>query len=79
WSLLFFIVIGLLSCELILSGMISRERFGIQQVAEGSESWAGMDSPDHAAEPGSFPVNTGSTTRPLHTTSPLQVSGSELN
>ncbi|MEJ7595740.1 MAG: hypothetical protein WKF77_29875, partial [Planctomycetaceae bacterium] len=39
WPMLLMLLIALMSCELILSGMISRERFGTETIAETSEKF----------------------------------------
>ena len=39
WPILLMMLIAIMSCELILSGMISRERFGTETVAETSEKF----------------------------------------
>ena len=39
WPMLLMLLIALMSCELILSGIISRERFGAEVIAETSEKF----------------------------------------
>lgn len=40
WPFLLIILIGLIAAELLLSGMIARERFGADPIAETTEHWA---------------------------------------
>ncbi len=39
WPLILMILIGLIAAELLLSGIISRERFGSDPIAESTEHW----------------------------------------
>ncbi len=44
WPFLLIILIGLIAAELLLSGLISRERFGADPISETTQHWA--DSPN---------------------------------
>ncbi|MEQ9409191.1 MAG: BatA domain-containing protein [Fuerstiella sp.] len=43
WPLLLMLLIGFMSAELLLAGLISRERFGAEEISEMSEQIAGGD------------------------------------
>ncbi|MGZ0174978.1 MAG: beta-galactosidase trimerization domain-containing protein [Planctomycetales bacterium] len=61
WPMLLMILLGLIAVELILSGMISRERFGSDPIAETTELWAEQQA--------GFPVSFGKKPAPSVTTS----------
>lgn len=44
WPLLFMLLIGVIVAELLLSGVIARERFGSDPIAETTEHFGGMSS-----------------------------------
>ena len=41
WPILLMVLIGLIAAELLLAGVIARERFGSDPISETSEQWAG--------------------------------------
>jgi hypothetical protein len=51
WPMLLMILVGLIAAELLLSGMISRERFGSDPIAETTELWAEQQA--------GFPISFG--------------------
>jgi hypothetical protein len=54
WPLLLMILIGLIAAELLLSGIIARERFGADPISETTEHWAA--SPLTASAPDESPA-----------------------
>jgi hypothetical protein len=64
WPTLLMILVGLIAAELLLSGMISRERFGTSSIAETSENPAAsaMDLPTAFSSQPSFTQQTTFTT-----------------
>jgi hypothetical protein len=57
WPLLLMILIGLISAELLLSGLIARERFGADPISETTEHWA-------ASSVAAAPPDVGAQTAP---------------
>ena len=62
WPMLLMILVGLIAVELLLSGMISRERFGSDPIAETTELWAEQQS--------GLPAGFGRRSVPAPATSP---------
>lgn len=62
WPLLLMVLLGLIAVELLLSGMISRERFGSEPIAETTELWAEQQA--------GFPIGFGKKPSTAPTTSP---------
>ena len=59
WPMLLMILVGLIAAELLLSGVISRERFGSDPIAETTELWAEQQA--------GFPISFGRKSTPSAT------------
>lgn len=71
WPILFMLLIGLIAAELVLSGIISRERFGSDPIAETTEHWVdqSMGIP-FGMNPGSRASLASETKPPTHREAP---------
>ena len=65
WPMLLMILVGLIAAELILSGVISRERFGSDPIAETTELWAEQQA--------GFPISFGKKATPSDATAATPV------
>lgn len=59
WPMLLMILVGLIAAELLLAGVISRERFGSDPIAETTELWAEQQA--------GFPISFGRKSTPSAT------------
>ncbi|NQV24195.1 MAG: BatA domain-containing protein [Rhodopirellula sp.] len=62
WPMLLMVLVGLIAAELLLSGIISRERFGSDPIAETTELWSEQQT--------GFPADFGRKSSPASTVSP---------